>query len=369
MSTLHVHVLFEHGRDLAPFGSAHLRLLRPLRHPGLEGQVSATFGPEYDGEAVDAVVVDRLWRRDVSPALVGGLVDAVEAAGARLIYALDDNYLDLPVERLARLSPDAPDPADRVLAVVDLLLRRAHGVLVTTPALRERYAARNRNIAVLPHALDERLLIARGVAGGRSTFGPRRKVLGYMGTPSHDEDLIAVAPALRAVAEHHPGEIEFELIGGVDHDETLQALEGLPLRRLELDPEDHLYPRFMLRFTGHTRWDLAIAPLADTPFNRCKSDVKFLDYAAAGLAGIYSRTAAYESTVEHGNTGWLADGDDDWATALETLLADDDLRARLARNAARTLYGQRVLAVCAHRWAEALRQLLDEAPGGLSCPA
>jgi hypothetical protein len=127
-------------------------------------------------------------------------------------------------------------------------------------------------------------------------------------------------------------------------------------------PAEHAYPLFMLWFTGHIRWDIAISPLRDTAFNQCKSDIKFLDYSAIGAAGIYSRVPAYESSVHHSQTGLLVDNDGEaWEEALETLLSDDGQRARLAQGAFQYLYTQRTLACRVGDWLTALDELLENA--------
>ena len=123
-----------------------------------------------------------------------------------------------------------------------------------------------------------------------------------------------------------------------------------------------MYPLFMLWYSSRARWDIALAPLRESQFNQCKSDIKFLDYSAIGAAGIYSHGPAYETTVRHEETGLLVDGvTEAWVDALETLLADGRYRNRLARNASEYLWGQRTLAHCAENWPRALETLLENA--------
>lgn len=52
--------------------------------------------------------------------------------------------------------------------------------------------------------------------------------------------------------------------------------------------------------------DFAVAPLVDTAFNRAKSDLIFLEYAAAKLPCVASNIGPYSETVKHGETGLLA---------------------------------------------------------------
>lgn len=345
-----LHILFEHGADGQPYGSAQIRLLRPFTHPALRGEFEVTTGLEYDGKVVEAVILDRLWRPDISLVLAERVTEAVRRAGVKLIYALDDDFLDLPSSVASWFTAQHRQ-------VVEFFLRQADDVWVTTSGLRQRFAAYNRRIAVVPHALDERLLAPKK----RSRTDWRRSsriTIGYMGTFSHDDDLLMIVPALRAVCERQREKIDIQLVGVAERPQTLEALRDLPVTVVPLTPDRVEYPRFMSWFT-RLKWDVAIAPLMDSPFTRCKSDIKFLDYAALGAAGIYSRLPAYESSVRHRETGWLTENTPEaWQGALETLLTDKALRAKLVRKAQHYLYDQRVLAHSAAAWRAALRELI-----------
>ena len=363
MNRYRVHVLYEHGVDLRPHGSAYIRLLRPLVHPNLRENVELTAGPRYDGQDVGAVVVDRLWRPDISRALAESLVEKIRRAGARLIYALDDNLLILPEHLWPLVFQGRTRSVMEYLGVVRFFLCQADCVWVTTETLRGQLAEFNPAAVVLPNALDERLLVSGRLPALVSPFGRRRKVIGYMGTLTHDDDLLMVLPALRAVWERHREEVEFQLVGVIGHEDTLQALKGLPVHVVGPNPEEMEYPLFMLWFSSHVCWDIAISPLRDVPFNGCKSDIKFLDYGAIGAAGIYSRVPAYESSVRHLETGWLVENDvDAWVEAMEQLLSNDCLRMQLARNATQYVYSKRTLARCSRSWLQALEHLLGYKP-------
>jgi glycosyltransferase involved in cell wall biosynthesis len=349
-----VHVLYEYGTDLCPHGSAFIRLLRPLAHPSIEPHLAVSYDREYEGQAVDIVIVDRLWRPDMSAAMARRLVRDVHKAGARLIYALDDNLLDLPPKRFPHL--------EGLVSVVGFLIRQSDGILVTTRTLRERFLSLNPNVAILPNALDERLLIQREVPRESTPFGSRKLVIGYMGTFTHDDDLLMILPALKAVCRRHEGDVELQIIGAVRQKETLEALSGLPVRTISPRRGETAYPLFMLWFTTRIFWDIAISPLEATRFNQCKSDIKFLDYSAIGAAGVFSRVPAYASSVRHMESGLLIENDGKaWEEGIETLLSDCDLRMRMARNASRALYQERTLEQCAHHWLSALDRLLEGA--------
>lgn len=348
-----IHLLYEHGADLRPFGSASIRLLRPLTHPNLAPHVQVTSGTTYAGQPVDLLIVDRLWRPDVSLEAVEQLRETARKAGARLVYAVDDSFLDIPVDAEARLS-------EAKAGVFEFLLRQSDCVWVTSPRLKERFAAYNRRIAVIPHALDERLIVPRypGAARTRPANQPYR--IGFMGTLTHDQDLEMVAPALRQVCDRHPGQIEIQIIGGIAEANMPKTLAGLPVRLVHTEPGEEEYPLFMIWFTGRSRWDLAIAPLQDNEFNRCKSSIKFLDYSAIACPAVYSDLPAYHGTVDHLRTGLLVGNQtEQWTAAIEMLLGDENLRQRIAWNSYRELHASHTLARASSRWLEALEYAMQ----------
>ncbi len=77
-------------------------------------------------------------------------------------------------------------------------------------------------------------------------------------------------------------------------------------------------------------WDVALAPLPEGLFFACKFNIKFVEYAAAGIPCIYSDVPPYAGTIEHGVTGWLTGNSvAAWADAIRILLGDATLRARM----------------------------------------
>jgi glycosyltransferase involved in cell wall biosynthesis len=104
------------------------------------------------------------------------------------------------------------------------------------------------------------------------------------------------------------------------------------------------YPGFVNWITRQPAWDIGIAPLADTAFNRSKSAIKTLDYAALGLAVLASDVPAYRESLcdsacadGRGSDGvggrLVANTEAAWFRALCDLINDAALRQRLAQGA------------------------------------
>jgi hypothetical protein len=86
-----------------------------------------------------------------------------------------------------------------------------------------------------------------------------------------------------------------------------------------------------LRFLS--KIDVGVGPLEDTAFNRCRSDVKFLEYAACGVVPVMARLEPYERSVKDGATGFLYDTPQRMVGILDRLIQDPSARMRIIRHA------------------------------------
>ena len=364
MNRIRIHILHEHGPDLKPFGSAYIRLLLPLTHPKLINYFETSAGIEFEDRKVDAVIVDRLWRPDIELGLAESLLKKVHQKNAKLIYAIDDNFFDLTSEK----KDWTPDKAK--LEVVEFFLKESDGVLVTTEKLKKLFLIYNKKIEIIPNALDDRLLTGtihlRHCIMKKLLKSPLRKerskgntIIGYMGTFTHDDDLLMILPALQRIADSFFGEIEYQLVGGVAHASTLHHLKGIPLKIIEPGLRYTEYPSFRRWFSKSCYWDIALAPLRETSFNQYKSDIKFLDYASIWAPGIYSDLDPYQRSVQHRLTGWIVKNDSrQWEEALKELIRNKKLRSDIAHKAYRYLHRERTISRSYKDWIEGIKRLV-----------
>jgi len=146
-------------------------------------------------------------------------------------------------------------------------------------------------------------------------------VLGWVGSPSTTGYLNALAPALqqvagrgRAIRLHLIGARQFE-VPGVPVTHTKWTLAG------EVD--------------ALATFDVGLMPLTDDPWSRGKGGYKILQYMAMGIPTIASPVGVNQQLVDHGVTGYLADGEAAWVDALDRLVTDDQLRRRMGETARR----------------------------------
>jgi glycosyltransferase involved in cell wall biosynthesis len=78
--------------------------------------------------------------------------------------------------------------------------------------------------------------------------------------------------------------------------------------------------KFLEEFTSITA-DASLAPLPVNEFTLCKSNNKFREYAARGLAGVYTDMPVYSECVKEGVTGFLVSNDPDkWYIAIKRII-------------------------------------------------
>ena len=105
--------------------------------------------------------------------------------------------------------------------------------------------------------------------------------------------------------------------------------------------------------------DIGCSPLADTPFNRCKSPIKLWEYGLAGAAVVASPTV-YMDEVVNGASAFLAETAEDWERMLALLIENDWLRLNSAATLRTHVRQRHRLSTNALRWAEAYAQIAHE---------
>jgi GT2 family glycosyltransferase/glycosyltransferase involved in cell wall biosynthesis len=280
------------------------------------------------------------------------LIEHCHRHGMRMVYDLDDDLLTVPddhpeAERLCGLAP-----------VVRRLVLAADRLWVATPALADRLHELRPDAEVVPNALDDRLW----QPAPPPTDGLVRIV--YMGTATHDGELAFLTPVAAALRRRYGTRVRFEVVGV-----TSRALPaGFDRRLPEGDAANASYPGFVEWF-GRQRWDIAVSPLIENPFNLCKSAIKPMEYAACGLPTVASRHPEYEAAFGGDHGVFLVENDETaWIDALAKLIDDPGAReraGRLAREHCRVrhvLSRQRDLREAAVRRAVASRPRVGNGP-------
>jgi glycosyltransferase involved in cell wall biosynthesis len=162
---------------------------------------------------------------------------------------------------------------------------------------------------------------------------PRRRrdrvTVGWQGGSSHLVDMCMIQDELAGVLAAHP-DVDMHFVG-VDFS-PLQWVKNPGLReRCRFTPwfDD------VGDYYRSVDFDIAIAPLADVPFNKAKSHLKALDAAARGIPVIAQDMEPYREFVRDGETGYLVRTGEQWSKRLTELIHDEAAREEMGAAAKR----------------------------------
>lgn len=310
----------------SPFGTPRHRCQHPceqLQGQGIEAAVLQGEAPSLSGYS--HAVLNRV---PLSAALAESIT-AAERAGTRVLFDVDDLIFAPAVlagMEFVRARP-APD-RQRLLEAVEGIARtieRCGAGLCATPALRRELESRGRSARVARNGVSDEMVRLSEQARAERSGDARVVRIGFPGGhPGHDFNLRVAEDALVALLQRHP-QLELVLIGSIEPSPRLRPWAD----RVEQVP--HVAWR-RLPFEL-ARLDVCIAPLADNAFNRCKSDIKFLEAALVRVAVVASPVGQLGESIRHGVDGLLADGTEAWTEALSSLVEQPGRRAELAEAA------------------------------------
>lgn len=228
---------------------------------------------------------------------------------ARLVYEIDDDvFSTTPVNWMAHRVYSKLEVQDAVAHAAEV----ADLVTVTTPVLAEVMSRFNANVTVLPNHVPAEIL---------DVERPRRDtvVVGWAGGASHAADIAMVAPVLRRVIDQN--KVDVHLIG-TDYSETIR-------RRCRFSR----WEKNLLDYYANIDFDIGIAPLTGTVFDRSKSAIKALEYAGLGIPVVASDCEPYREFVVDGVTGFLVRHGHEWARRLRELVNDAGMREAMGAKA------------------------------------
>ncbi|MBC7230052.1 MAG: glycosyltransferase [Actinobacteria bacterium] len=244
---------------------------------------------------------------------------ALGEAGKARVYEIDDYYHAIPFYNPS--SSSFRGRASERLAAMEECMREADAVTVATPELAERYSRFNPLTFPLPNCVDT----------GDPAWQVRREkrdgalVVGWAGSPTHAEDFRLVVGSLKRLCRRYP-RVKVAVGGAAD---VYALLEGIPEeQKIFLPPVGFReYPAMLANF------DIGLVPLADNEFNRCKSDLKGLEYSCLGIPVLASPRPSYLRLVKDGVNGFLCEGARDWLAKLTYLVENESARGEMGRRA------------------------------------
>jgi hypothetical protein len=210
-----------------------------------------------------------------------------------------------------------------------MLVRTCDAVQFCTPELQRIYGSLNSRSAVFPNQMSRRANTRTRAAAGDAA----RTVIGWGGSFGHLKDIAEIADPLIEWVQRRQ-DVVLQLMCADKIWTLFDRLEAGKKRHVPTGTIEE-YHAFVASL------DLGIAPMQDTGYNRCRSDVKFLEYALHGVVAVVRALVPYERTVEHRATGMLFRDNAEMLALLDELVENPQLRQTIAANATAYVATQR----------------------------
>lgn len=206
-------------------------------------------------------------------------------------------------------------------------IAHADAITVSTPEIANRYRVQGQSAFVIRNAAPSSMLRQSSrVIDRTSRDQDVDRVIGWAGSVgTHPGDLDVMSGALADVVgvDRTDGRrVRFRNVGPRDG-----LSDALNLRDDDIEASGWLTPE--LYRVGLGELDVGVVPLADTRFNRSKSWLKVLEFAAAGVPVVASYTNEHHELRRQGMPIWLVKNRrHNWVRALRSVLDldSDELR-------------------------------------------
>lgn len=270
-----------------------------------------------------------------------------QSKGQKIVVDVDDLFDEIHESNLAHQSTDKNKDRNNNREIYKEILERANAIICSTPFIYDYYKTKfpNKPMFMIRNSID-------ADRWTRLNAVNRKPIIGWLGaTPWRSLDLeqlkdfFAEYIESRDLTFHHAGHLVWAPPAftklGITNKERVTASGMVPLYELP-----NIYANF----------DIGIVPLNDIPFNRAKSYIKGLEYAAAGIPFVASALPEYEYLSGCG-IGRVAKTPEDWIASFDELL-DESMRQDESIHNYEILKESFTIEANAQKWVDVFRQIV-----------
>ncbi|NOR69694.1 MAG: glycosyltransferase [Methylomarinum sp.] len=291
----------------------------------------------------DIFIIQRSFPR---PGTIELLDKILFESGKPIIYETDDLLTEIPPDHIyyTAFAPYRP--------LILSFMANCDAVITSTDALKSKYEPYNAHCFVLDNLLNDKLWY-QPFPNNKFHHRNRPLTIGFCGSPTHKPDLKCVEEAIERIYEKYVDQVQFSFFGCITD----------RLKRLPNTLYQEKYLRNYAEFPPLLRsleFDIGLAPLENTTFNSCKSNIKFLEYSACGIPGIYSNLSPYNNSVIDGKTGILTENTSDgWFNSISNLIESPVLSHQIAKAAYNDIWKRFSLSSNTNNWLATIERIID----------
>lgn len=304
-------------------------------------------------EGIDLTVQQNeivLFVRSSTP-LSAGLAHQLQSNNRPYLYYIDDDFWSLSLKSSFGAYYRSPS----TLAAMHELISRAAIVITNSDVLAKQLSKKSKSVRVVPAFFDFELL-QQGVQHESKQLEKKPPIrIGFASNHSRAQDFSMLIPAIQRLLKEY-NQLEVEVIGfapiGIKDMERVTTFQHL-----------NKYEEYVA-FQLSRQWTVGLAPLRNTSQNRAKTNNKYREYAAMGIAGVYSDLPPY-AEVQNARTGFRVNASpNSWFQAISKLINDADLHDCVVENAKADVHEKYGIEVFTTAWTPLFRYAAVEGNHG-----
>ncbi|MEK7649539.1 MAG: glycosyltransferase family 4 protein [Patescibacteria group bacterium] len=227
--------------------------------------------------------------------------------GKQIIYDLDD------AEWI-----HSPRKTHALMRMADIVFAGSHEIFDYARSMKAQ------QVVLVPTSIDVRMYQKPKSVAPPITVG----WIGQGKAHFRQGNFTVLKPALDKLAERNAA-FRLVIAGSENYQPLKDCFKDVRYEVVYIDEADWKDAQTPSTLIGKYHFDIGVMPLVDSDFNRAKCALKAIEYMASALPVVASRIGEAKYVVDDGKSGFLALTDTEWVSALERLVGDTELRARL----------------------------------------
>lgn len=192
-------------------------------------------------------------------------------------------------------------------------IHRSDAVICSTQYLADsiKFITKDKPVLVAPNCINRDIWKFEQKERNHSGFK-----FGYVGGGGHNEDLLMVYRAILPILDKNK-HVQFVIRSGGYKPSYLKDHPQIDFKSVAWKMDE--YPQQL----SDLNIDVGLAPLRDSEFNRCKSNLKWLEWSSLGVPVLASNVEPYIRTKESGCTIYLVEDNsvESWRNDLNSFVS------------------------------------------------
>lgn len=344
-------------------GCYNVRCLFPLQENGWDGDRTTMALQRISAEQKARAILDAdvvVFHRPEADYQLE-IARKLKQTGKKIVFDNDDTYKDhngfkfndYMTEEKVKLGLGELDKN------IDTFIKEADLVTCATEFLKKEYEQINPNVVVLPNTVDP---FYYPEPKRNESDVVRIGITGSVGITSDVEVLKPIIehyqndPRVRLVLLSMPPEGENEIY------KKLYTDEYAFWNKVNIEWHSFVTSDIYYEYLNDLKLDIVIIPRSDSLFNRCKSNLKFLESSMLETPVVAQSfptgDSPYELDKEDAEHLLLATNTESWIEQIEKLITDKELRREMGRKAKEYVEKKYSIEANAYKWLDAYNSLI-----------